>query len=471
MAEKAALPVKNTSNSGDKKAKPRKASASGARGEGQTALAPVAGTSNNVAKSGPLAVEEDKDVVSILDEPLDGGGDATDLGLKSAMLQQNPLAFVQQPFLQPPVQMPYFFPPQALGQYAGFSQPFQFNSKERDDWDSESVASSTATSGSRRQVHQVSDDEEDRPQAQAKPAALDFSSLKEGKLASLLKEQHEKVAEADKVGPEINNTLAQIINAYFGEKFSAGLEKATKDYPRVANIQNLRVPKLEPELFSALDQSARLNDVSLQNLQKGVVSAISALAPVALLVLQRGQSDEELDNLSGNVIDAIKMMALVSTGITVKRRELIKPSMQQTYAKEMAKGVDGSPEWLYGGNLSQVARKCEEAKKVAEKLVKRKTPQHSHPNSNPQNRGAGRGQGKKFKFQQNGKQQQFGQRMFSYQGFPQAFPTPQPVYQQQYQYQQYPQAQYQDFRPRHKQNGQQGYNQQNQDFQKRGPKK
>ena len=42
------------------------------------------------------------------------------------------------------------------------------------------------------------------------------------------------------------------------------------------------------------------------------------------------------------------------------------------YAREMSKGHSDSPDWLYGGDLDDTTKKCEVAKKIGEKLLKRK---------------------------------------------------------------------------------------------------
>ena len=130
-----------------------------------------------------------------------------------------------------------------------------------------------------------------------------------------------------------------------GTKAAGELEKLTKEYPRVKNLEKLVMLKPETELFTAINQNT---DVSLQNLQKGLVAGISAMAPIASLYLDRGVGDQELDQLGDNIFDAIHLIALRNNGLTNRRKEIIKPS-----------------------------RKCEADKRVADKVLKRKnnTPQ------------------------------------------------------------------------------------------------
>ena len=471
MAEQTTVPVKISSKSDIKKAKKRKArTPAETPGRGADLETARREDGDNVS-IGPVEQEED-DIVAI----------APQLGLQQPLVQPTPgLGLQPNQAMGGGFPLPYFYPPQLYGrpmdQYMGMGQNMMFQDAETDSvrsgpseeaWEAQSTASSSRPT--RQPTHSISDDEGEKDEPKR-----DFSGLKTGRMATLLKTRHEKAHQGDIVGPEINETLAGTINDFYLEsKVTTELEKLSKDYPRIKNIPKVRVAKLDAELFTAIDHNTRQNDVALQNLQRGLVSAIAAMAPVAAIFLERGEADSELEKMSDNVLDAMQMVAMVDMGLSSRRRELIRPSMQQTYARTLAKGLTGSPEWLYGGNLSQEAKKCEEAKRTSEKLMKGKPQQNPQNNGNPnQNKGAGRGQAKRFKFK--GKQTHFNPRMAGYQSFPQVFPSPQQVYQQPYQhFQQYPQT-YQghgDFRQKsQRQMGQQSFTPQQQDFQKRGPKK
>ena len=58
------------------------------------------------------------------------------------------------------------------------------------------------------------------------------------------------------------------------------MEKLAKDYPPAATLELLKVPLLDEELFTVLDQRVRNMDPSLQVIQKIMVSGISALINV-----------------------------------------------------------------------------------------------------------------------------------------------------------------------------------------------
>ena len=382
-----------------------------------------------------------------------------------------PGGFFQQPFYYPGSipQMPGFFPQSQLA--VGFPQPFpQMMDQEpsEGDWEAQSVQG-----GDKRPIHDISDDEdEDEDVVVIAPRentgeTVDFDSLKPGKMADYLKQTHKHKTEGDKVGEELNPTLAKIISEFFDEvKVNAvnnEIESLAKEFPRPKNLEKLVVPKLEQELFGAVDQHIRNADVAVQTVQKALVGAAGALAPLAALMAQRGNSDVELDTLSPNIMKAINMLVLSLTALSARRREQLKPTMQATYAKAMTK-QEGSPEWLYGGNLSEITRKCEQSKRLAEKVMKKKQGQQQQSH-NQQPKGNPRNQNKRFRHPNPNQQQQFyGQRTYGYglQNLP-----------YQVAYQQTPQ-QYQAWRPRgqnQQAQGQQHQMQQQQDFRPRGARK
>ena len=390
-----------------------------------------------------------------------------------------------------PLPMPFFFPPQpqqypgyfpAPGQYAGFGQPMgcqemMDGAQDSDEnWELETEPGSEPDrSGEQgRPVHSISDDDDDIPACskdQDKPV-LDFENLKAGKMAQWLKETHRKATEADRPGENINPTLAKIIDEFFEEtKVLTELERLAKEFPKTGNITKLVVPKLDQELFGAIDQNVRTADVFIQSIQKGLTAAIAATAPIAAFMLERGDTDPELDGFSTNIVKAIQLEVLALKALSTRRREQIKPYMQNTYAKAMAKAHDGDPQWLYGGNLSETTRKCEIAKKMAEKIVKRKqTPQQNNTNQQRQQGGRG-GFGKKVR----GNNPNHYQKSFGYgsQNVP---------YQMQYQQTPFQYQAYQAYQPYYQnQSYKKGQGQQNggqqqqqghqQDFRPRGPRK
>ena len=113
-----------------------------------------------------------------------------------------------------------------------------------DTWEAESQASVVQQS-----THEISEDEDDLDSMSVRSApvasALDFSALPSGKFAELLKAQHAKVKEEDRVGPSVGPHMASILTAFFDDTKVAGeLDKLVKEYPRIKNVEKQVVPKI-----------------------------------------------------------------------------------------------------------------------------------------------------------------------------------------------------------------------------------
>ena len=496
MSEKAkSSPAASAEGVSDKKSKPsskKVKAASAARGSSQLASKHPVTTSGGDSgdfvsipqADGPgEGSEAGSDVTSRSgSRAVSGSGNAQPLPGPSGLQQQGPLFFAPQQFVPQPMLQPFQAPqafqpyfPQQLGQF-GPCYPvggMEFGGSP-DDWEEASQASSGLAT--HRPVHELSDEEEEEdglpspgPQLEVTNQVekdLDFSGLRPGKMADMLKAKHKKNKEGEKLGPEINETMATIVDGFFEEtKVLSEMERLAKDYPRIKNLKNLRVAKLEPELFGAVDQPTRGADIALQNIQKGIVASMSALAPLGAHMLENG----DLEQFSANIGDALQLLALANKALTLKRREQLKPVMQATYAKALTRPLEGDPQWLFGGNLSELAKQCEVAKKVADKMVKRKAG-NQQSNQNQQQKGQN---AKKFK---QGQQNWQGRQQKSY--FQQ-----QPAYTQQYQQYGQPQSQFQyqayTYKPKFQQ-GQQQYQQpqyqqqqqqSQQDFRQKGARK
>ena len=96
----------------------------------------------------------------------------------------------------------------------------------------------------------------------------------------------------------------------------------------------------------------------------------------------RGKYDRELEELGQNVMDSLQMIAYTNNALSAKRRELIKPYLSVIYAKMRTRAHDESPDWLYGGNLAESTKQCEVAKRIGDKMLKRKPLINRHPTGN-----------------------------------------------------------------------------------------
>ena len=290
-----------------------------------------------------------------------------------------------------------------------------------------------------------------------------------GALADFLREQLAEVKECDKVTPKLSGGVARIVDKYLKESiFTADMEKLSKKYPKVENVSRMKVPKLDTEVFTVLQQNFRNMDQSIQVIQKGIVASLAALAPVLEKVMLKSEEDAELADLGINIADSLKLMSFTLNTLSGRRRELLKPCLAPAYVRVLTKGHETTPEWLFGGDLLNTTKKCEAAKRIAQKVLKGKEP--------PPAQFKARNNQRRFRAPNAQQQQPILRPHVPQQQFQGRFPTPQ-AFAQSYPYQPLevgvPSGFPRQYRPRY-QNPSQGYQQGNQQQQQQAqafPKK
>ena len=229
-------------------------------------------------------------------------------------------------------------------------------------------------------IHAVSEDDTESTisvpdAAPAKPVQVVEEITAKGALADFLREQLAEVKECDKVTPKLSGGVARIVDKYLKDSlYTADMEKLAKKYPKVENVSNMHVPKLDTEVFSLLQQSYRNMDQSIQGIQKGVTASLAALSPVLEKVMLKSENDPELADLGINIADSLKLMSFTLNLLSGRRRELLKPCLAPAYVRILTKGHETTPEWLFGGDLLNTTKKCEAAKRISQKVLKGKEP-------------------------------------------------------------------------------------------------
>ena len=265
-----------------------------------------------------------------------------------------------------------------------------------EDWEGETllVLSDPSEGGGEQVCYELSSDvlveeEQQEPWVENEVTVIS-NGLKQVKSVDLLKTQHHIVREEDCVLPPVLEEMALIVNDFFDKPKIGELEKLARNYPRIKNLDKQVVPKMDPEIFNATDQTTRTADESLQNLQKGVMAAFSAISVVGSLFISRGSSDPELEALSVNVLEALHLLALISNELSTKRRDQLKPYIPSTFASFANKLPEVMDGWLYGGNLAKAAEQCELSKKIGRKILKSKqTPQKKNTSQQDKRSGSG----------------------------------------------------------------------------------
>ena len=109
---------------------------------------------------------------------------------------------------------------------------------------------------------------------------------------------------SEKTGSAVDEELANIMNSLLKDKIQRQKTQAKVDqYPKPANIEGPRKPRVNPLIWSQLPSQVRTQDLEHQKSQNSLVAAVFAITKATDIVLKQNQSDnkERLTTLTDGI--------------------------------------------------------------------------------------------------------------------------------------------------------------------------
>lgn len=214
-----------------------------------------------------------------------------------------------------------------------------------------------------------------------------------GAIANRLDEWAAQKKEDASEGPEVYGRLAGFMTDQLKKGFSTQeLDQSIKAFPTIKNVPLAYAPELEKDIFEYINtqkySSQRANEIALKSIQRGISSSINALGPLAEVIMKQCQDNEELSSASTVVLDVIKLLSNSLAGLTKKRRDLLRPHIDAKYQKLGKNDEDFDPNFLFGGNISDRARKIKARDSLMKEVMKSDTQNQGSPRKFPNNGGA-----------------------------------------------------------------------------------
>lgn len=129
----------------------------------------------------------------------------------------------------------------------------------------------------------------------------------------------------EKTSGKISSGLAKAVNASVTIKSNADSIKSIEDkYYRPENCENLCVPRVNREIWSALSRQANTQDSKMQDIQK---SLVKGMIPIVQLAEQCCKSKELLDPVKTRSLlsDSICLLGHGFLSLTHRRRSIMRP--------------------------------------------------------------------------------------------------------------------------------------------------
>ena len=161
-------------------------------------------------------------------------------------------------------------------------------------------------------------------------------------------------------GPTINEKIARGVTKVLEEGMSKEtVEKTTEKYQIPENCPRLEAITCNPEIYKNASNRARIRDVSLQNVQKVLSKATTAITMAFDKLSQQGDS-----SVIECVADGVAMMSHASHSLDILRRQCFKGELKEEYNSLCSPKypVSGS---LFGENVNERIKEVNETMRVA----------------------------------------------------------------------------------------------------------
>lgn len=197
-----------------------------------------------------------------------------------------------------------------------------------------------------------------------------------GQLSDKLDAWMAQIKEKPTEGPAVCEKLARYMTYQLEQGFiTADLDYSIKEYPPLKNVPLAWAPELESDIFSHTrfqnNKSVVATEVALKSIQRGIASALNALGPLSEIIMRQSYDNPALDDASTAIVDIIKYLANSLGGITKKRRDLLKPAIDNRYHQRLGKkDEDFEPRFLFGGNIGDRVRKYKATDSLMKEVMK-----------------------------------------------------------------------------------------------------
>ena len=160
----------------------------------------------------------------------------------------------------------------------------------------------------------------------------------------------------EKCSPKVAEQLAKVVNGVVQTRLSDEAQaERLKAYQRPKNCDSLVTVKVNPLIWEKLRSETRSGDIKLQKVQTLIIkSAIPSVQAIETLNKVQDQIPKDILDvpaLMKQLSDGIALTAGASYELNMRRREAIKPDLNQEY-KHLCSLTVPVTEFLFGSDLS-----------------------------------------------------------------------------------------------------------------------
>ena len=166
------------------------------------------------------------------------------------------------------------------------------------------------------------------------------------------------------VAPLIYNGISTAVNK---EKVKEVVEK----HLCPQNTPNLRVPRVNPQVWRMLPAHAKTKDVQMQKMHMMMVKSVTITAKLfSVIIQQQKKGTIATKSVTPLITDLLRIGSAIYTDFSQQRREAVKPYLNDE-CKELCKpNEDSSTQFLFGDNLDESVKIINETMKLTKAVTK-----------------------------------------------------------------------------------------------------
>ena len=175
----------------------------------------------------------------------------------------------------------------------------------------------------------------------------------------------------EKVGPEINQQLADLMNKLLstGMKDKVATEKDEK-YLKPQNVQFASYPKINAPIWEAMRVSTKKTDVKMQQVHKNILKAALPVANVMQEMYDNLERPNNLDlkKLITTLSDSLNFIGSANVQLVAARKDCIRNDLPNNMQGLCKFDDEISPDLLFGEDLNTKIKKVSELNKIKSKV-------------------------------------------------------------------------------------------------------
>ena len=189
---------------------------------------------------------------------------------------------------------------------------------------------------------------------------------------------HDEI-KSDQSGPPVKQELADLVSKMIKEGIiDDKLADKIKNYPRPQNCEALTKVTVNKLIWEKMTPSPRSQDVKLQKVQTNLIAGVSAVVKSVDKLLDLPDINDEIIR---GLVDGISLFAMANREVNLRRREHIRPELNQSYRHLCSSSLPVTSE-LFGDDVSKQVKELTEVNRVGRRISGRPQAQGNHYNSN-----------------------------------------------------------------------------------------